>query len=462
MYKSRPTPACFLSLLIYVLILTPLANAEEKTFDLNVSISKSQQSRVSANVKHVGDVVVLTEKKDDPIKFLPLNVAGKINYFQRSTGKNQVLRYYENAKATIKLEKGKSEPVLGPKNRMIIARIKPGAAKQIEMASILDTLTSKELELIDLIADPITIGGLVNKENVKQGDRWSPDDAALAKFLDVRTVTKSKVELLAKKIDSKSARIYIRGNAEAKVDDVETKMALSGILLIDMESNTLSSMKVSVQEERGPGQIAPGFEGKTQIDLRQSSNANSPFLTDEALAKLSRAGRVQQRLAWRSKSGSFDFKYDPNWKMIASEDDTALLRLVDQGRLLAQCNVVLLPKRPANKPLSLKDYKAQVRRIADGDKTAKLEKAFERTTPSGNKAICVIVSGVEEEVPVQWNYYHIGSPDGRQVTCVFTQESKVSDRVAIHANRIVDEFKFGPMPNKVARKKSVPQTSLRK
>ena len=228
-------------------------------------------------------------------------------------------------------------------------------------------------------------------------------------------------------------------------------MTINGVVIVDMQNQLPSSIRITVQEKRGPGQIAPGFDGKTSLDMRISSTLSTTHLSDRSLAMHTKGKKIRQRLKWTSKLGSFVLKFDPRWKMIASEEDAAVLRLMDNGQLITQCNVVLLPKRPASKPISIEDYKKQVQQIVASDKNARLVDAETKTTESGNAAIRVVVEGLEEGVPIQWTYYHVSTTDGRQITFVFTLESSLSERVDVHADRLVNEFKFNELKASVAK-----------
>lgn len=438
-----------------------LTAAQEK-IDLDVEFPKTKQIRVSSNYEHVGDVLVITDpvdsKKDSKpgVKPLRMSVEAKMTYVQRTMNSTQTIRYFQNAGAKIKLDKGSSNPQLKENNRLIVARSKEKSKgnQEVEMASVKDTLEQSELDLIQNPADPMTLADLLNKSSVKEGDSWKPSNISLAKFLNVNEITESDVKLVLKKLDSKSARIFILGSVEADVDDVSTKMQLSGIAVVDRASQMLSSFKVGISETKNPGQISPGFKGNTKIDLRFAAVAPVEALSNASLAAHVQGGKIRQRLKWSSQLGLCEMVYEPRWKMITQEQEAALLRFIDGKELLTQCNVVLLPKRAANKPLTLDQYKREIAKIADKDKNAKLVSANQSRLEGGETCLRVVVSGVEGGVPVQWYYYNVAAFDGRQIAFVFTLESSVSSRVSGVAKQLVKEFRFIDPPRKVAGQSS--------
>jgi len=450
-----------------LLCLFGTTDAQEK-FDLEVEFPTSKQVRISSIYEHEGDVLVITDpsesedskdskKKTKPVvKPLQLSVEAKLTYAQRTMSTTQAIRYFESAGAKIKLDKGTTSPRLSENNRLVVARSKKKQKgnQEVEMASVKNTLQQSELDLIQTPADPMTLASLLNKDGIKQGDSWKPSNTALAKFLNVNEIVESDVKLQLKKLDDKTARVFVLGSVVSDIDDVSTKMDLSGIAVVDRATNMLSSFKISIAESKQPGQISPGFKGSTKIDLRFSPASNVKELSNDSLALHVKDGKIRQRLKWVSQLGLCELVYEPRWKMITHAQEAALLRFIDGKELLTQCNVVLLPKRAANKPLSLDGYKREIAKIADKDKNAKLVSANKSRLAGGETCLRVVVSGVEGGVPVQWYYYNVAAFDGRQIAFVFTLESTVSSRVTSIAKQLVSEFRFIDPPRKVASKRS--------
>ena len=434
-----------------------VTSAQEK-FDLDVEFAPTKQIRVASNYEHVGDVLVISEPKDDKkdskpgVTPLRMSVEAKMTYIQRTMNQTQAIRYFENAAAKIKLDEGTTNPRLAENNRLVVARSKEKSKgnQEVEMASIKDTLQQSELDLIQNPADPMTLAELLSKDGIKEGDSWKPSNIALAKFLNVNEINETDVKLVLKKLDRTSARVFILGAVEADVDDVSTKMQISGIAIVDRASRMLSSFKVGISETKNPGQISPGFKGNTKIDLRFTAVNPTKALSNASLAGYIKGGKIKQRLKWTSRVGLCELIYEPRWKMITQEQEAALLRFIDGKDLLTQCNVVLLPRRAANKPLTLEQYKREISKIADKDKNAKLVSAEKTRLEGGETCMRVVVKGLEHGVPIQWYYYNVSAFDGRQIAFVFTLESSVSSRVSSIAKQMVKEFRFIDPPRQVA------------
>lgn len=437
--------------------LTNPAQADD-SIDLKVEMPTSVEIRITSDYKHEGKVLVVPEDSKKGVETLKLAVDAKLGYQQRMLSASQAIRIYDTAHATIELGKGKSKPKLSSNNDLVVARSK-SESQEVEMAAVKGALFHDELELIQNPADPLTLAAVLNKDGVKVGDKWTPNPVALAKLLSVQKILESDLKLSLKSFDNESARVFIAGSLSADVDDVTTQMDVSGIAIINRRSNLPTSFKISMRETKQPGQIAPGFEGLTKIDLRFTKAKPSQKLSNTALANHTKNGKIRQRLKWVSRIGQFKMLYDPRWKMITESEEASLLRYLDKTSVIAQCQAVILPNRPASKPLSLDAYKKEISKIVETDKNAKFVKAATNRSSAGNTVMSVIVSGVEEGVEVQWFYYNVAKTDGRQVAFVFTLEGNASDKVLPIAKQLVDEFEFSTPVKKVAKGKSAKPTS---
>lgn len=435
---------------------TPLSACPQAEYDIAIQFDNDQQVRISGEYEYEGNVVVVPEAIDEKAKpqtkALPLEVSARLRYTQRSTGNGQAVRFYEGAAAKIRLDEGRTNPQLDKSNRLVIARLKNKPMMRVEMASIQETLSQKEFELIQTSADPLSLPVLFQKKKASVGDKWKPNLDALAKFLNVDRILTTDVRMHLKSVEDGIARVYVSGGVKAQQYDVTKDIKLGGFALVELKSDRVKSIKLSTEEVCPPGQIVPGFEGRTRIDQDFKYGVSAKQLSNLSLAKAMRSAKVQQRLKFVSGNGEYRLTYDPRWKLIAGESESAIMRFIDRGDLLTQCTVVMLPRRAANQPLTLEKYKTEIAKVVGQNPSARLVKTDEVTTDSGLNAMSIVVSGVEEELPVNWIYYHVSDNRGKQVTFVFTLAETAADRVAGAAKQLVNEFKFSGAASKIARR----------
>ena len=447
---SLATKACYpVAVAVCGLFFTAIASAE--TFNIEVATDRGIQQRVEARYEHDGTVIVANGAQVDKQKKLPMNTIASMTYHQRLTGSDddpQAIRYFESSKGNFNIEKGKVNSSISDENRMVVARLKSVPGQRLQMASVMNTLSQAEFELIKNPADPLTYAKLLNQKNVKIGGKWKIDNDALADFLSVDRILFNETQLLLKNVVKDKARVYMLGSVDATIDDVGTGLKISGIFDIDLSSKTVTDVRLNIEETREAGQIAAGFHGKSKFDIRLTRDNTCEHLSNDKLKKYTKSRRIKQKLKWASDSGRFALEYDPRWRVIAAEQEAAVLRYVDDGDLMAQCDVVQLPSRPANKPLTLAAYKKEVEKIIRSDKTARIADSKEMTTSTGLTALKVTVKGVEKELPVQWIYYHVSSEDGRRLTFVFTLEQEIANIFQPSDHRMVNGLSFFVVPNK--------------
>ena len=330
-------------------------------------------------------------------------------------------------------------------NRLVVVRVKSESDKRIQMASVAETLAQDELDLLRNPVDPLSVASLVNKKGVEEGKHWSPSDDGLANFLAVDRIIRNDVKIRVKDLRKDAIILHVTGKLRAGIDDVSTDMEIAAIVkILRGQSQELANVKMNLREIRQPGQVAPGFDGKSRISLQLNRNNSCKQLTNDALAKHTKGRVIEQRLQWRSPG--LKLKYDPRWRVIASEPEAAIMRFVSGGDLLAQCNIVQLPARPANNPLTLDEYKKEVARIIAADDFATITNASEFKTSGLVRGLTVQVEGKEGGVPVSWIYYHLNDKDGRRLTFVFTLERDVINQFTPADRKLVSGLAFGARP----------------
>ena len=420
--------------------------------DIDVKFKRGQQHRVQMQFEHEGKIIMQKdlERDEDEYRTLPMKTLAKLGYFQRFTGKGtdvQAIRYYDQAKGKYEILKGRAGASLLDNNRLVVVRVKSKSEKRIQMASVKDALAQHELELLRNPMDPLSVASLINKKGAETGKYWKPTDSGLANFLAVDRVIRNDVKIRLKDLDTDTAILHVTGKLRARVDDVSTDMEVAAIIKVELgEQQKLSKIKMNLREIRQPGQVAPGFDGKSSISLVLQPNNSCKELSNASLAKQTKGRVIEQQLQWQSPG--LRIKYDPRWRVIASEPEAAIMRFVSNGDLLAQCNIVQLPARPVTNPLTLNDYKKEVARIIAADDFATIVGAKEFKTENAVRGLSVVVEGKEEGVPVTWLYYHLNEKDGRRLTFVFTLEREVMNAFLPADRKLVDGLVFGGRPQR--------------
>src|SRR5439155_5456927 len=165
-------------------------------------------------------------------------------------------------------------------------------------------------------------------------------------------------------------------------------------------------------------------------------------LGDKALAGLTLQPEAAQTLIeLNSDAGGFQLLHDRRWSVMLERGDLTVLRLVDRGDLIAQCNITPLAPLAKDQQLSMEGFQADVKRVL-GKNFQEMIEATEEVGENGLRALRVVVAGTVGELPIQWTYYHLSDDSGRRASLVFTIESGLLSRFAHVDRELIANFRF--------------------
>ncbi len=427
------------------------AAAQDKPNTLNIihAYRIDAMHNVKVQYQYTGSITAENDDQQDQPRVFPLDTRILVNFDQRVTNASansaQAVRVFDQAKAEIKAGRGATSSKLSSNNELILARIKSNNKdlSEYQFASVADTLTQREYELVKNPADPLTFHRVFNKKNAKVGDKWKVGESDAASFLALDRIISSELFLSLESVKGGVARIFVSGIVKGEIDDAIAEMKVNGLATLDLATQQITALRMDIETNRRVGQVAPGFDGQVKIDLSIRPINDNPRIDRQALNRAYRGKKVRFTFKVDQENSDFTIDCDPRWRVIASEKEGAILRYIDDGQLLAQCNVVQLPDRPVDKPLKLEEFKLEVGKIISQSQ-AKIVNASESQTPNGLNALRLLVSGIESNIPVNWLYYHLTSSDGRRLTVVFTLEQDVADEFGDADRSLVEQVRFKP------------------
>ena len=174
----------------------------------------------------------------------------------------------------------------------------------------------------------------------------------------------------------------------------------------------------------------PGFEVIVKLNISLQPISESQQLSEKSLAGLSlKHSSGAALLSFESTGRSFRFLHDRRWRVMTDPQEFTILRLVDAGDLIAQCNITRLPDLPPGKPLELSSLQKDVQRSL-GKNFGEIVSATQSTTDKGLHVLRVVAAGTVSDLPILWTYYHLSNDQGYRAAYVFTLEGKLADRFA--------------------------------
>ncbi len=447
--------ASFVLLLMAATLLAAAACGAETsnsktTYDLKQPASVGQMQAVQAVLEVRGELKLNPD--GSKVTKVPLLVEGNLAYEERfvdtqpTPWSRRSVRYYTKAEARIKVDEGLLAPKLPEEWRTVCAQVD---ADRSLIYSPMGPLKREQLDLIDVQGNSLLLPRLLPEQPVRIGDRWEIDPSILARLLGLDVVVDSNVTCSLNDVEGQTAIIEISGNVEGAVGGVSSEIEFRAKSNYDLSQNLITWFAVAMREKRAIGHAEPGFEVTARLRVTIAPLAKSEKLTDAYLTELPlEASPGAGLLSFQAEKARFQLIHDRRWRSMLDRRDLCVLRLVDRGDLIAQCNISELPESEPGKQMSLEAFQADVQRSL-GDKFGQIVEGSKSTTEDGKCVLRVLVAGMESEIPIQWVYYHVSNDAGRRAAIAFTLETKLVERFAEADRTLIETFQFADQPEPI-------------
>lgn len=382
-------------------------------------------------VEYTGNVTGLANSEAEEPQALPLNVKAQFAFSQETLDNRSAVRSYRRAKAEINLADNPSTNELASQNHKLSVRLASNQlTRPVQYLSAQGILKQAELDLLTVPADPISFPLLLSEQNgtamksLETGTEWRPSDTAVRALLAAENLIEHDVKITVKEANAQSIKLYLTGDAKAEIEGAVARYQLVGLALLDATTKQVRGFRLTLDEKRTASQLAPAFDGQVKVDVRLVTAEEARRIDAAEAAEARKGVNAPVRLLWSTDS-EFELVYDPRWKLILSEPETVIMRYADQGNLLAQCSILQLPRRPVDRPLTLEDFRAEVQKLLTESPGAMLS-AGTLSTRSGLQVHKIAVTGKQDDIQIDWLYYHVAHADGRRLAMIFTMEHEAA------------------------------------
>ncbi|MGH7129484.1 MAG: hypothetical protein ACREIV_13020, partial [Planctomycetaceae bacterium] len=176
--------------------------------------------------------------------------------------------------------------------------------------------------------------------------------------------------------------------------------------------------------------------------------ADSPGpLTDTAARSVPLEPQPQSyRLGFQSP-WNVTFEYERGWHVFHNSAQVAVLRLLDQGSLIAQCNITQVPAAPAGRHTPPERFQADIRSSL-GESLREITAAEPLLSRDGRYLFRVIAEGQANDVEMVWIYYLVADASGRQLSFVFAVEKGLREKLAGRDRDIISSLEFLKPPKR--------------
>ena len=345
---KTPTLLLHLGLLFTILLGARLLPADDAaaTYLLQSGRQPGQIDRVQIVLEIAGDRL---DPAGDQVQRLALSGSGNFAYDEKTLevaatpeGHSRSVRYYDDARAVIKVADKSEKHSLPAARRLIAVDVDAGKATLFSPRGM---LTSDELELIDISANTLLLDSLLPAKPVAVGQKWRPADKVLGMILQLDEVRRSQVECLLKEVTPAVARIELAGSLSGNFHGVPCQFDVEAKCRFDRQSNRIDWVAMRIDDKREPSGVVQGLDAVATWKIRISPKSESLWLTPRVLADAPAAPSAELcRLLCQPAEAAWQLPHDRCWFLVEEHRDSVALRMMAGGANVAQCNVSSLAK----------------------------------------------------------------------------------------------------------------------
>lgn len=422
----------------------PVLGAEgaDKSTTATVMLQSKVPPGGTANVEvtlQVGGEILLnaggTGSVENKLKRLPMSVAAKLQYEEqlltaRETfaGTARTGRRYQQARALIEIDQSKQEAALAGEHVLISAE---RTGSEIALFSPGKRLSRDELDLIDVAANPATLDDLLPNRQVAIGESWPNNADQLAALLRLDAVSLAEVNSLLAEYDAATgqATISLAGTVHGAVGGVATEIEIKSKYVFSTSAQRVVRFALLFKEKRSVGHVGPGLDVVVKQLVVVKPLASAQLLTaDDLKALASPADESARRLVLDSPQNGFRIEHNRNWFITSDDRKLTVLRYIDRGELVGQCNLTPLDPITASKnDLTLAGFQSDIEKSL-GERFGQFVSAKETTDSQNRRVYRVVTHGKVADLPIQWVYYLLTTADGRRLSVAFTMEQSLVER----------------------------------
>ncbi|HUG90958.1 MAG TPA: hypothetical protein VML55_09000 [Planctomycetaceae bacterium] len=419
------------------------ANASPPKFEFTEDAGETRVFRVNSRLDVTGELE--TALGPGRSQTLPLDVQATHVYREcrlEGTGRGpetlRSLRDYERAEATIKVDDQTSSSRLRDDRRLIVAS---GRREGVSFYSPAGTLRASELDLLRRPGDSLAVLGLLPLAEIEVGGEWTAESWVAQTLTGTEAVLASDLTCKLESAADGVARVTFQGTLEGATEGTPTKIELSGSYRYDLQGKFLTRLELTQKEQRAVGAVSPGLDVTARITLDRTPSNTPGRLTETVVAGIPlepEAALVQLSLdlPWNAR-----LRHSRDWHVFHVRNQVAVLRLLDEGRLVAQCNITPVATAGPGRHTPEDEFQADIR-TALGTRFKEIEQAGKLEGEGNRYVYRVTVRGEANGLEMHWLYYLVAAPSGRQVSFVFAVETPLRKELGERDREIVESLEF--------------------
>jgi hypothetical protein len=348
------------------------------------------------------------------------------------------LRDYDDAAAKIEVDQQITSARLPESRTLLVAY---GTREGVGFYCPTGPMSYGELELLRMPGDSLAGLALLPPKAVSVGEKWSTSSWVIQMITGTEAVLKSDLTCELQSVRADVAKVKFQGRIEGATAGAASELEISGHYLFDLKGKYLKRLEMTQKEKRSVGSVTPGVDVVAKIVFDRQPEKEAGRLNDALIAKIPLEPDESVMLLRFRSPWNVGFLYDRNWHVFHQSDQVAVLRLLDKGSLIAQCNVEKIPSARPRKQTSEAQFQQDIRTKLGGN-LEEIVKAELLKSDDKRFRYRVTAIGESNKLSMTWIYYLCVAPSGRQVALVFSVETKLLKQLGNRDLGIVSTLEF--------------------
>ena len=401
--------------------------------------------KIELTLEAVGDVIQFLEGMESQSRKMQMLAGFRYEertekYDAQSLEHLQSVRYYDVARAEIQVGDQTAKPALDLNRRQIVCDVRDN---KVSLFSSIGPLKDDQMLLIeDLPANSLLLEQLLPDKPVKTGDSWTFPDDVLATLLSLDAIESQDLKAVLTSVKDDIALVEINGEVEAAYLGAGSAMNIRMMYQFDLIAKRIVWLGLVITESRSLGNVGPAVDLIAKLTLKIQPDVEPVQLKKDRVIIIPDDIEKHLTLMYDSPDkGAWRFLHGRNWYVIYDLPGSTKMRLMVNGELISQCDVVQMGKADGASPTKLTDFQRDLKNELK-DSFGKFLDATEGKTSKGYNEMRVVISNEAEDMPLVWIYYLLTKTDGTQVILAFVVRQDMLDEFNDADHAIIDSFEI--------------------
>jgi hypothetical protein len=351
-------------------------------------------------------------------------------------------RAYDVARAVISLDENRSQRLLRPERRLLVAQQYKGMPLTY---CPMGPLTPEEFELTSGHFETLNLTGLLPGRSVGIGDTWKvPNDTAQA-ICNFEGLTFQDLKCVLEKVQNDSAHVAVTGTASGIDQGAQVKLTIRAWYQFDLKSSRLSALEWKQKDERDQGPASPATSVESTTQVSRALIAQPPGLSDVALISVPEGFEPPASMTYlayhHDGKTTFDLVYPREWQIVGQNPEHIVLRLLDRGDFVAQVTISPWERTRPGEHMSPEAFREAMAKTPGWEQGEVVEDG-ELPPENGGWVYRFSAPGMMDKMKVVQNFYLVAGAGGEQVVLVFTMTAAQAEKLGTRDLAVVRGLAF--------------------